>query len=56
MHKFKMLDVLEPCESVLLDLSFYDSLGACLGWRKRRYGKTFTRKVEGHGVRVWRLA
>jgi hypothetical protein len=51
-----MLDSLEPGESALLELSYYDSLGPCLGWRKRRYGKSFTRKVEGSGVRVWRLA
>jgi hypothetical protein len=53
---FRMLDSLEPGESALLELSYYDSLGPCLGWRKRRYGKSFTRKVEGSGVRVWRLA
>ncbi len=56
MLNFKMLDALEPGESVLLDLCYYDSLGACLGWRRRRYGKTFRRRVEGTGVRVWRLA
>jgi hypothetical protein len=56
MLNFRMLDVLEPGESVLLDLCYYDSLGACLGWRKRRYGKTFTRRMEKNGVRVWRLA
>lgn len=52
---FKMLDTLEIGESALLDLCYYDSLGSCLGWRRRRYGKTFTRKVEGQGVRIWRL-
>jgi hypothetical protein len=55
MLNFKMLDALEIGEDVLLDLMYYDSLGACLGWRKRRYGKTFRRRVEGNGVRIWRL-
>jgi hypothetical protein len=55
MRRFKMLDVLEPGESVLLDMRYYGSLSQCIGWRKVRYGKTFGRKVEGNGVRVWRL-
>jgi hypothetical protein len=55
MLNFKMLDVLQPGDSVLLAMCYYGSLGPCLGWRKRRYGKTFMRRVEGNGVRIWRL-
>ena len=50
-----MLDRLVPGESVLLDMRYYGSLSPVFSWRKIRYGKTFGRKIEGNGVRVWRL-
>jgi hypothetical protein len=56
MLRYGMLDRLVPGESVLLDMRYYGSLSPVFSWRKIRYGKTFGRKIEGNGVRVWRLS
>lgn len=55
-NSFKMLDGLEPGESVLLPMDRYDSLSMCIMFRQRRDNKKFARRLDGAGVRVFRTA
>lgn len=55
-QSFKILDSLEPGASLLLPLAAYNSLGAALTFRRRRYGAIFRRALQDNGVRVWRIS
>jgi hypothetical protein len=55
-QSFQVLDSLQPGESLLFQLSAYDSLCTAITFRQRRDGTRFTRKMDCGGVRVWRVS
>ena len=55
-QSFLILDSLNVGESLLFLMSSYNSLSPAITHRQRRDGKKFMRRMDGKGVRVWRVS
>jgi hypothetical protein len=53
--KYRILDQLQPGQSVQFTDTNAPSLAACLQYRQVRYKKRFVRRTMDGGVRVWRI-